>query len=545
MLDAKTLALAQDVRALLARGLEALSRTSIDPRPLRQALSDLEGPFMLVVSGEFNSGKSSILNALLGAELLKEGVTPTTDRINLITYGEQARLEPQGPDLTLIYLPHELLKNLRMVDTPGTNAILQHHQVLTERFLPRADLILFVTSADRPFTQSEAEFLGLIKAWGKKVVLLVNKLDLLSPSEQGEVLEYVRKGAMQTLGQSVPVFGLSARRAKQGEKQGSGLADLEAHIRKVLTGESAKIKLGSPLGVLLKLVGEARPQLERELAENRQQLTACAELEALLARHLERTRRDFDGQIALALQVLDEVRERGERWLDETVRLSRILDLINASRIQDSFMREVAQNSNQILERSVQQSLNWLARKNQELLEDALALLREAPGVLPARADGEPSVEQAIQRALERYRPDDEAVVLREQIQLALQQTALASLGGVGLGAGLVLVLQSLAADVTGVVAGLVAAILGLSILPRRKDQAKSRLRERLAEVRSSLEAALGQALGLELERSTERFRALYRPTCSALEAVKERITQQLGEFEQLEREALDLRERL
>jgi len=500
---------------------------------------------MLVVSGEFNSGKSSILNALLGAELLKEGVTPTTDRINLITYGEQARLEPQGPDLTLIYLPHELLKNLRMVDTPGTNAILQHHQVLTERFLPRADLILFVTSADRPFTQSEAEFLGLIKAWGKKVVLLVNKLDLLSPSEQGEVLEYVRKGAMQTLGQSVPVFGLSARRAKQGEKQGSGLADLEAHIRKVLTGESAKIKLGSPLGVLLKLVGEARPQLERELAENRQQLTACAELEALLARHLERTRRDFDGQIALALQVLDEVRERGERWLDETVRLSRILDLINASRIQDSFMREVAQNSNQILERSVQQSLNWLARKNQELLEDALALLREAPGVLPARADGEPSVEQAIQRALERYRPDDEAVVLREQIQLALQQTALASLGGVGLGAGLVLVLQSLAADVTGVVAGLVAAILGLSILPRRKDQAKSRLRERLAEVRSSLEAALGQALGLELERSTERFRALYRPTCSALEAVKERITQQLGEFEQLEREALDLRERL
>lgn len=500
---------------------------------------------MLVVSGEFNSGKSSILNALLGAELLKEGVTPTTDRINLITYGEPARLEPQGPELTLIYLPHELLKDLRMVDTPGTNAILEHHQLLTERFLPRADLILFVTSADRPFTQSEAEFLQLIKAWGKKIVLLVNKMDLLSPNEQGEVLEYVRKGTVQTLGQSVPVFGLSARRAKQGERQGSGLADLEAHIRTVLTRESAKIKLGSPLGVLLKLVGETRPGLERELADNRKQLTTCAELEALLERHVERTQRDFSGQVALSMQVLDEVRERGERWLDETVRLGRILDLINASRIQDSFMREVAQNSNQVLERSVQQSLNWLAKKNQELLEDALTLLREAPGVLPARGDGESSVEQAIQKALERYRPDDEAVVLREQIQLALQQTALASLGGVGLGAGLVLILQSLAADVTGVVAGLVAAILGLSILPRRKDQAKSRLRERLSEVRSSLEAALGQALQLELERSTERFRALYRPTCSGLEAVKERVTRQIREFEELEREALNLRERL
>lgn len=545
MLDAKTLALAQDVRALLARGLEAISRTAIDPAPIRQALADLEGPFMLVVSGEFNSGKSSILNALLGAELLKEGVTPTTDRINLITYGEQAKLEPQGPDLTLIYLPHALLKDLRMVDTPGTNAILEHHQVLTERFLPRADLILFVTSADRPFTQSEAEFLQLIKAWGKKIVLLVNKIDLLSPSEQGEVLEYVRQSALQTLGQSVPVLGLSARRAKQGEKQGSGLADLEAHIRKVLANESAKIKLGSPLGVLLRLVQDTRPYLERELAENRKQLATCSELEALLKRHTERTQRDFDGQIALALQVLDEVRERGERWLDETVRLSRILELINASRIQDSFMREVAQNSNQVLERSVQQSLNWLAKKNQELLEDALALLREAPGMLPARDKGEPSVEQAIHKALERYRPDDEAVVLREEIQLALQQTALASLGGVGLGAGLVLILQSLAADVTGVVAGLVAAILGLSILPRRKDQAKSRLRQRLGEVRSSLEAALKQALRLELERSAERFRALYRPTCSGLEATQERLSQQIQELQALEQEALKLREQL
>ncbi|MBI5812428.1 MAG: dynamin family protein [Meiothermus silvanus] len=545
MLDAKTLALAQNVRALLARGLEAISRTAIDPAPIRQALADLEGPFMLVVSGEFNSGKSSILNALLGAELLKEGVTPTTDRINLITYGEQAKLEPQGPDLTLIYLPHALLKDLRMVDTPGTNAILEHHQVLTERFLPRADLILFVTSADRPFTQSEAEFLQLIKAWGKKIVLLVNKIDLLSPSEQGEVLEYVRQSALQTLGQSVPVLGLSARRAKQGEKQGSGLADLEAHIRKVLANESAKIKLGSPLGVLLRLVQDTRPYLERELAENRKQLATCSELEALLKRHIERTQRDFDGQIALALQVLDEVRERGERWLDETVRLSRILELINASRIQDSFMRDVAQNSNQVLERSVQQSLNWLAKKNQELLEDALALLREAPGMLPARDKGEPSVEQAIHKALERYRPDDEAVVLREEIQLALQQTALASLGGVGLGAGLVLILQSLAADVTGVVAGLVAAILGLSILPRRKDQAKSRLRERLGEVRSSLEAALKQALRLELERSAERFRALYRPTCSGLEATQERLSQQIQELQALEQEALKLREQL
>lgn len=79
------------VRALLAQGPEALARTPVDPAPLRQALLDLEGPFLLVVVGEFNSGKSSLVNALLGEDLLPEGPTPTTDRIQLLEYGEEGR----------------------------------------------------------------------------------------------------------------------------------------------------------------------------------------------------------------------------------------------------------------------------------------------------------------------------------------------------------------------------------------------------------------------------------------------------------------------
>lgn len=208
MLDSKTQALAQDVRALLTQGLDALARVGLDTEALKQALLDLEGPFLLVVIGEYNSGKSSLLNALLGEDFLKEGVTPTTDRINLIGYGPEPKLQPQSPELVLVQLPHPLLKDLHLVDTPGTNAILQHHQVLTEQFLPRADLILFVTSADRPFTQSEADFLRLIRAWGKKVVLVINKIDLLSEPELQQVLEFVKKAADQTLGQTPALCSL-------------------------------------------------------------------------------------------------------------------------------------------------------------------------------------------------------------------------------------------------------------------------------------------------------------------------------------------------
>lgn len=113
MLDSKTQALAQDVRALLTQGLDALARVGLETKPLKQALLDLDGPFLLVVVGEFNSGKSSLLNALLGGDFLKEGVTPTTDRINLIGYGPEPKLEPHSPELVLIQLPHPMLKDVR------------------------------------------------------------------------------------------------------------------------------------------------------------------------------------------------------------------------------------------------------------------------------------------------------------------------------------------------------------------------------------------------------------------------------------------------
>lgn len=90
------------------------------------------------------------------------------------------------------------------MDTPGTNALLEHHEVLTRTFLPRADLILFVTSADRPLTRSEAEFLRLIRDWGKKVVLVVNKADLLSEEDREAVARYVAEGARAVLGRRCP-----------------------------------------------------------------------------------------------------------------------------------------------------------------------------------------------------------------------------------------------------------------------------------------------------------------------------------------------------
>lgn len=146
----------------------------------------------------------------------------------------------------------------------------------------------------------------------------------------------------------------------------------------MLNHEAASIKLGSPLGVLIHLVDGARPALEARLEETEKQLATCRELDHLLQRHEERTRRDFNGQVALALRAIDEVRARGERWLDEKVRFSRFLELMQSSKLKQSFIDEVVRGANQEIERRVLEAMNWLARRDRELLEDALVLLREA-----------------------------------------------------------------------------------------------------------------------------------------------------------------------
>lgn len=546
MLDSKTLALTHDVRALLAKGLDTLARADSDTAPLKQALADLDGPFLLVVAGEFNSGKSSLLNALLGGEFLKEGVTPTTDRINLIGYGNQAKTEPQSPELVLISLPNELLKDVRLVDTPGTNAIVQHHQVLTEQFLPRADLILFVTSADRPFTQSESNFLNYIKAWGKKIVLIINKKDLLTEAELQQVLEFVRKGADQTLGSVPPVFAVSARKARQGDIAGSNIAQLEGHIQQVLSKEAATIKLGSPLGVMVKLIDQTKPALEAKQKDIERQLVTCNELDVLANRHEERTRRDFDGQVALVAQQLEAVRTRGENWLDEKVRISNFMNLINSSKLKQSFLDEVVKGANTDIERAVLQAMNWLAKRDRELLEDALHLLREAPGLRQVSdTNEEKTIEGNLEEALLSFKPEEEAQLLKDHIQEGLQETALWEVGAVGLGALLVLIFNRIFLDVLGIFTGILAAVFGLTILPRRKDQAKARLRERIEELRGQFETALKGNLNLEMTRIRERFNNLYRAPCLRLETSRDGIKGQLNTLEGLKQEGLDLRKRL
>src|SRR4051794_6820029 len=236
--------LLKDERRVLSRLRTALARFDAAPdqqAALERSIEQLDELFLLVIVGEFNAGKSAFINALVGSKVAEEGVTPTTAQINILQYGDTPGRESREPSVLVVTAPVPLLRDLHIVDTPGTNAIIREHERITAEFVPRSDVVLFVTSADRPFTETERAFLEQIRGWGKKVVLVVNKIDILDGEQQvAEVREFVAEHARALLGFSPEIFPVSARlalRAKEGDPSvwaASRFEALERYIRESL-----------------------------------------------------------------------------------------------------------------------------------------------------------------------------------------------------------------------------------------------------------------------------------------------------------------------
>src|SRR5829696_5443109 len=247
-------------RQLLAELRDALARfgaNDADRAALAASIRQLDEFFLLVVVGEFNAGKSAFINALAGQRILQEGVTQTTAQIHVLKHGAvvETSVDPQG--LHVVSAPVDVLRDVHIVDTPGTNAIIREHERLTTEFVPRADLVLFVTSADRPFTETERLFMETIRGWGKKIVIVVNKIDIFATAaELDQVLTFVRSAARQLLGTEPEVLPVSARlaqRAKRGDPShwaASRFEALERYLADTLDAPNRfRLKLANPLGV--------------------------------------------------------------------------------------------------------------------------------------------------------------------------------------------------------------------------------------------------------------------------------------------------------
>src|SRR5215212_3823150 len=196
-----------------------------DLERLAQLLTEMDELFLLVVAGEYNAGKSTFINALLGDEVFAMGDLPTTRVISILRFGEAGTPEPAGEHTRIYRYPLDVLRDLEIVDTPGTNSIERMEEEITRGFVPRADLVLFVTSLLQPLTASELDFLGHIREWGKKTVFVVNGVDRRNTDEQiDRVRQYLEREITARLGGPVPVAyfisALQALRSKLAARAG-------------------------------------------------------------------------------------------------------------------------------------------------------------------------------------------------------------------------------------------------------------------------------------------------------------------------------------
>lgn len=181
---------------------------------LRNLMANLEDPFLFVVAGEVNAGKSTLLNALFGQDFCSTDVVPTTDRIAFFKYGKEAHEFDFSEEIVEVFRPSEFLRDFNIVDTPGTNSIEEGHQRITEQFLPMADLVIFVFSVTNPWGASTWDFLDRIHhQWKKKIVFVLQQCDLRTEEEVTAILEHLQKTAHHRFGRHFPTFAVSARQA--------------------------------------------------------------------------------------------------------------------------------------------------------------------------------------------------------------------------------------------------------------------------------------------------------------------------------------------
>ncbi len=508
---------------------------------LRQAARDLDELFLMVVVGEFNSGKSALINALLGTDLLEEGVTPTTSCINILRHGAGTSERWLSEELLERECNAPLLRELAVVDTPGTNAVLQQHQQLTEQFIPRSDLVLFVTSADRPFTESERAFLERIRSWGKKIVLVLNKIDLMrGEAERQQVMQFVVENVQALLGFRPHAFPVSARRARESSEPDPDFHRLLRFIDESLTAENrVKLKLLSPLGVGSRMVEKYYSAALDRLELLAEDARAGESIESQLDHYHDETEAQFAPRLHEVENIVYELSERGDRFFDETFRLGRIFDLVNTDKIQGDFERQVVADSAERIEGSVDAIANWMIDREIRLwhgVSDELSRRRQLRrgevmlggigGDFDASRRGLiQNVAQSARKVIAGFDRETEARTLGLTMREAVAQTALAEVGAVGLGTLVTVMVGTAAADVSGILAGTLLAGLGLYIIPARKQRAQKRFRQRTEELRAKLRDALAHQLSAELAASSGRIQEAVAPYLRFVRSEQEKVS--------------------
>jgi small GTP-binding protein len=498
---------------------------------IKDTLIQLEEIFLVVVAGEYNSGKTAFINSLLGDSYLKSGITPTTDKITIIGYGESPDEIILEPGKLLKNFPIELLKEVRIVDTPGTNAILRQHESLTTDFIPRSDIIIFVTSVDRPYTESERGFLEKIREWGKKIIFVINKIDIVESQQDLEkVIEFVSKNSQKLFEETPEIFTLSAKQSLvdiQSGKKNDSFEKIKEYIFHTLDQDDRiKIKLNTPLLILENLISKYDEINQKNLNLIEQDVVLIADIHKQIALFREDSMRRFEFRYADIDNSILEFEKRGVNYFEDTFRIAKIIDLFNKERIQREYKDIVVKDMSVQVDNKVDDLIEWLVEENYKQWNIVNNKINDRMAVFKDRILNDPhthemqierkkiitSVKREAQRVVEKFNRDAEAQKIAEEAQMSVAASAAIEIGALGLGTLVTILATTAAADLTGILLAGLTATLGFFIIPTRKKQVINLFREKITEIRKQLSLSLQDEITRQIDNVIENIQTTIAP---------------------------------
>lgn len=466
----------------------------------------LANPFSIFICGEFNAGKSSLLNQLNNQEIATVGFLPTTKQIN--------SYNPEG------------FGGLAFIDSPGTNSIIEQHQDLTENYLQQTDIILFVTSVERPLSKSEQDFLTLVdRTWARKIIVAINKIDLVEEHEAKEIREYVSEGLKRILAQMPPIFSISA-------KSGKGIEELKSFLTAFLAeGEKVKLKLQGPQNSLLVYLNQLEQQNKNIQSELKSDKTIFDRTSRRIEERLEEYnllfsifRDNIEGLFTSLIQETNELIDNNTGFLTVLKRkITREEDYLEEKLAKTIKDIQLDKNLQDIFQEAISTFLKYRERIIREAKEDlstAITVSEEALALPPIDT--------------EKLNSDEFAAKIKAAAEEGLESFWKLGITAAATGLGGQLLLSTASADATAFVVAGLFGLMSFDALPRRRRKIKAELEQTYRNLQENYTKTLKDTLARELNKCLEQFAEVIRPKQEELAskiAASESISQEVAKI--------------
>lgn len=309
-------------------GIAELAKTTqtelADRLPFAEMEKGLGTPFLFVVCGEVNAGKSSLINGLFGRDLCRVNILPETVRVLCYSYAKVAKDVEITPMLEERYRPLDFLKDFNLIDTPGTNSIVRGHQKITEKFLPTADLILFVFPVTNPWGAATWDLISRLPAECiSRVVFIIQQVDQREAIDIQVILGHMADLSMKRIGRIPPIFAVSGKLAYQAKRatpfsgdilEKSGFPALERFISKSVC-ESPSRK--QTLDTWRNQASSALRAVEDRIEDQTRQLILQSRFLDTVEREIDEIRERFVTRLPSHLAGVAEVFETEAIWVSK------------------------------------------------------------------------------------------------------------------------------------------------------------------------------------------------------------------------------------